>query len=273
LILLFTFGTIFTIWNASRYLVVTALSASREIILLLDATVIFGVGIVVLIFLSRSLSHYATSTWGQTQSNTVRLLFQIFGFSIVILITLSILGVNLVSALVGVGFIGIVVGLAAQAVLGNLFSGLMLLASRPFKIGDRIHIPSNIASQPFYTGFVQEITLMHTKILTESDVPITIPNSIVAQSPILNFTRNNFSLIEIQFQIPIEIDPEEFHRTLKQKLSNFKAFKGEEKNYEILAISPSTCDVVIAYQVKKNEDRMMKSLLLQAIRSMLSSHK
>lgn len=182
------------------------------------------------------------------------------------------LGVNLVSALVGVGFLGIVVGLASQAVLGNLFSGLMLLASRPFKIGDMIYIPSNIANQPFHTGSVQEITLMHTKILTESDIPLTIPNSIIAQSPILNLTRNNFSLIEIQFQIPIEIDPEEIHRNLKQKLSNISAFKGEEKSYAIVNISPSTCDIETTYQVKKNEERMMKSLLLNTIRLTLSSH-
>lgn len=183
------------------------------------------------------------------------------------------LGVNLVSALVGAGFIGIVVGLASQAVLGNLFAGLMLLVSRPFKIGDRINIPSNISSQPFYIGDVQEITLMHTKILTESDIPITIPNSIVAQSPILNLTRNNFSIIEIQFQTPIKIDPEEIHRNLKQKLSNISIFKGEEKSYEIVNISPSTCDILTTYQVKKNEERMMKSLLLNTIRLTLCSHK
>ena len=50
----------------------------------------------------------------------------------------SISGVNIGNALLGAGFIGIVLGLAAQTVIGNFFAGLMLFASRPFYIGDRV---------------------------------------------------------------------------------------------------------------------------------------
>jgi len=53
-----------------------------------------------------------------------------------IMVILGMLGYDLTALLAGAGFLGIVVGLAAQSTLANFFAGMQLLADRPFKVGD-----------------------------------------------------------------------------------------------------------------------------------------
>ncbi|MCW1299415.1 MAG: mechanosensitive ion channel family protein, partial [Candidatus Parvarchaeum sp.] len=71
-------------------------------------------------------------------TNTIVFVTRLVGYIIVIAIALSSFKIGLTSILLGGGFVGVVVGLAAQASLSNFFSGIVLLFSRPFNIGDRI---------------------------------------------------------------------------------------------------------------------------------------
>jgi small-conductance mechanosensitive channel len=212
------------------------------------------------------------------------LLFQLLGLGI-ILVALIILsgptGTSFLSALVGIGFFGIVVGLAAQAVLGNLFSGLMLLAARPFKINDRIALitwqygkfaPSLAHGwmEPAYTGVVKGISLTYTRILTDSNALLKVPNSIVTQSLIMNLTHGRQGMIAIQFEAPIQIDPSDLRKNLNTTLSKMNEFKGEEDNFEILEASPTGYLVSMSYKVEKQTERQMKSILLNGVRNVLN---
>ncbi len=277
LLLALLLGALFGSWNLLRSWVVDVLVVGREVVSVLDILLVFVAGIVVIIVLSRSMSHYAGAYLGPTHTNAVRVLFQVTAFSVILLIALSMMGVSLVNALVGAGFLGIVIGLAAQTALGNLFSGLMLLASRPFKIGDRVTLVnvqygrtapslSHGWLEPAYTGYVKEITLMHTKLMTDSNSLITVPNSIVAQSLILNPTHDKHTLIEVQFEIPISIPPNELHKILQHKLSKSVDFRGQEERFEILEVSSSTCLLVVSYRTERRHEREMRSHLLEAMR-------
>ena len=97
------------------------------------------------------------------------------------------------TALASSGIVAVVLGLAAQSTLSNVFSGIALSASRPFDIGDRIQIDS------YDPGFVENITLRHTVIKTYQNEIIYIPNSIVGSSSIINFTQ------EKSFSYPIRV--------------------------------------------------------------------
>ena len=99
------------------------------------------------------------------------------------------------TAIASSGIAAVVLGLAAQSTLANVFSGIALSASRsrPFDIGDRIKIDS------YDPGFVEDITLRHTVIKTYQNEIIYIPNSIVGSNTIVNYTQEN------SFSYPVEV--------------------------------------------------------------------
>lgn len=96
------------------------------------------------------------------------------------LMILGIWQINLTPLLASAGLIGIIVGLAAKDTLGNFFGGISVFLDKPFKRGDWIVL------QPGERGKVIDIGLRSTRILTRDDVLITIPNSAIANSKIIN---------------------------------------------------------------------------------------
>jgi small-conductance mechanosensitive channel len=82
--------------------------------------------------------------------------------------------------LASAGVVGIAVGFAAKDTLANLFAGIFILADAPYKIGDYIVLDNGDR------GLVRHIGLRSTKLLTRDDVEITIPNSIISNSRIIN---------------------------------------------------------------------------------------
>ena len=81
-------------------------------------------------------------------------------------------------ALGGVG--GLVIGLAAQDTISNLFAGIFIFADSPYSIGDYINLDSG------ERGKVTNIGIRSTRILTRDDVEITVPNSAIANAKIIN---------------------------------------------------------------------------------------
>ncbi|HIJ89746.1 MAG: mechanosensitive ion channel family protein [Desulfobulbaceae bacterium] len=93
---------------------------------------------------------------------------------------LSIWNVNLAPLFASAGIAGIAVALAAKDSLSNFFGGISIFADKTFKVGDYIIIDNT------QRGEVVEIGVRSTRIKTRDDVLITIPNSILANSKIIN---------------------------------------------------------------------------------------
>ena len=98
-----------------------------EFVHFFDVAVVSGIGVATVALLTRWMSRPLVKYVGPTQINAVKLFFQLVGLLLIVLAVFLVAGTNLVTALAGVGFFGIIVGLAAQSVLGNLLSGIMLL--------------------------------------------------------------------------------------------------------------------------------------------------
>ncbi len=89
-------------------------------------------------------------------------------------------GINPVGWLASAGIVGIAVGFAAKDTLANLFSGLFILADSPYQIGDFINLDSG------ERGEIIAIGMRSTRLLTRSDVEITVPNAVIANAKITN---------------------------------------------------------------------------------------
>ena len=104
----------------------------------------------------------------------VRVLSTIVGYLFIVLAVLAVLEVQS-NTLVGAGVAGVVLGIAAQQSLGNVFAGLVLLVARPFVIGDHIRIRSG-ALGGIFEASVSEMSLTYVTLRTDDGV-LKIPNS------------------------------------------------------------------------------------------------
>ncbi len=95
-------------------------------------------------------------------------------------IVLMIWGINPVGLLASAGIVGIAVGFAAKDTLANLFSGVFILADRPYKLGDYVNLESG------ERGKVTNIGIRSTRLLTRDDIEITIPNGVIGNAKIVN---------------------------------------------------------------------------------------
>ncbi len=116
-------------------------------------------------------------------------LFKLLGRLIIavaaVTIILASFGVDLAGLLVSAGVVSLGITLGAQNVLGQFFSGLTLLATRPFKAGDFIQIDDDVF-------IVKRVGLMYSEFNNwGKDQIVTIPNNVVSSSTILNLTRGN----------------------------------------------------------------------------------
>ncbi|GAA0529668.1 mechanosensitive ion channel family protein [Halorubrum ejinorense] len=106
---------------------------------------------------------------------------------------------NVGSLLVGAGFLGIVVGMAARQTLGAVLAGFVLMFSRPFEVGDWVEIGD-------HEGTVTEISIMSTRLRSFDGEVITMPNDTVRSGSIVDRSRRNRLRIEVEVGIDYETD-------------------------------------------------------------------
>lgn len=99
-------------------------------------------------------------------------------------------GVPMTSILAALGAAGLAVALALRDSLSNLAAGVVLLLLKPFRAGDLIGIGGQ-------TGKVESLRLMHTVLLTPDNCELILPNTRVANEPIMNYTARASRRIDL----------------------------------------------------------------------------
>ncbi len=88
--------------------------------------------------------------------------------------------IDVTAWLASAGIIGIAVGFAAKDTLANFFAGIFIIADAPYKVGDWIVLDGDLR------GRVIKIGVRSTRLLTSDDIEITVPNSVIGSSKIVN---------------------------------------------------------------------------------------
>mgnify|MGYP000604328122 CR=1 FL=1 len=114
---------------------------------------------------------------------------------------LTLWGIDLSGLLVGAGFLGIVVGLAARQTLGSLIAGFVLMFSRPFTVGDWIEVGEQ-------EGIVTDITIMNTRLQNFDGETVVLPNDRISDQSLTNRSANGRLRLRTDVGIDYEADPD-----------------------------------------------------------------
>jgi small-conductance mechanosensitive channel len=116
-------------------------------------------------------------------AGTVGFLIRLSTIVITLLVALRIAKVSPGTLVAGSAFTAVVLGLAAQQTLGNLFAGLVLLSARPFRVGERIRLQAGAVGGQM-EGIVSSLGLLYTTLAAGED-RIQIPNNVVLAAPVV----------------------------------------------------------------------------------------
>ncbi|MFT7860466.1 MAG: mechanosensitive ion channel domain-containing protein [Sulfurimonas sp.] len=119
--------------------------------------------------------------------------------TIVILSSLSALGVNTTSFIAVFGAASLAVGLALQGSLANVGAAVLIIIFKPFKIGDFIEAGGA-------TGTVEDITMFSTIISPVDNRTIIVPNSSIISGNIVNFSKKEKRRVDLTFGIGYDDD-------------------------------------------------------------------
>jgi small-conductance mechanosensitive channel len=140
-----------------------------------SAGVLLVFGAVATTRLSKMIARHVSTSSMPSAGGAVRIITAAVGYLIVVFGVLAVLKVSIEHLLVGAGLAGIVLGIAAQQSLGNVFAGLVLILARPFHVGDRVRVRSG-ALGGIFDARVREMTLTYVTLQTE-DGDFKVPNS------------------------------------------------------------------------------------------------
>lgn len=141
-------------------------------------------------------------------------------FAAMIVIALGKIGISIAPFVAAIGAVSLTAGLALQGSVSNYAAGVLLIISRPFKVGDTLSISG------FY-GVVEEIKLSYTVLRNEDEELITIPNKKMIGDVLVNSFE--FRVVESSIGVVYEQDPAKAIALIKEVLSGFNDVSKEHK--------------------------------------------
>ena len=217
-------------------------------------------GLAITTIISKAVYDGMSKSVGDHNASSLSFIIKVAGYTLTMLIFLSYFKIGLGAALAAGGFSGLILGLASQNVLSNIFGGIMIIVTRPFKVDDRITVStwqygldapayppkfwSNDFIIPGYTGIVKNISLIYTYIITDDNTPLRIPNSILIQAAIFVQNGSGARVVRTKYEIPKSIDPDDAINSIKKRVKKLKFIKADP-SIRILESTLNTYIIVI----------------------------
>jgi len=215
------------------------------------AVVIGLVVYVVVRAVTKAIESFLNKKIGRAEAKPISMIILIVGYFIVLLAVLAALGINVSSVILSAALFGAVIGLATQTILSNIFAGLILVFTKPFKVGDHVTINAwqfgkaypTIAPKYFsvdrfeaagYSGIIDNITLNYTKIQLEGENTVTIPNGVLMQAAFTVLKGSQW--VQVRYEVPKTIKFNDLRGRLVPVLEKTDGYAGSLK----LAIDETT---------------------------------
>src|SRR3954454_16395157 len=147
-------------------------------------------------------------------AGTIGFLVRLLTIAVMTIVALRIAGLQAGTLAVGGGFTAVVLGLAAQQVLGNLLAGLVLVTNRPFRVGERVRLQAGpLAGQ--LEGVVGQLGLFYTTFVSGAD-RILVPNGVLLQAAVTPLREPE--RVEFKARFGADTSPREVQEMIEERI-------------------------------------------------------
>lgn len=199
---------------------------------------------IVMKILSKGLERSKIDT---TVHGFLKSLVKVVLLCITIIIVLTILRVPMTSIITVVGSAGIAIGLALQSSLSNIAGGVIVLVEKNFRVGDYISINGT-------EGTVKEISVFATNIISYDNKSVFVPNGIVSNATIINYTREKTRRVDHVMSISYNNDTKKAIAVITEVLkNNSKVLSAPEPFVKVCAFGASSIDISVRAWVNTSD--------------------
>lgn len=177
----------------------------------------------------------------------LRAMVKIILYFLGVLILAGSLDIDVTSLIAMFSVAGLALSLALQGALSNIASGIVILTTKPLRVGDYVVIGSN-------EGFVESIGMTYTELRTYDSRLVYIPNSTVTTSNVVNYTVSGKRRVDLTVTASYDCALEDVKAALLEAVA---AVPGLLREDEVFARVTGYNDSNIAYTIRawcKNED-------------------
>lgn len=183
-------------------------------------------------------------------------------YIVLIIIIVSMFGVQSTSIAAAVASCGMALSLALQGSLSNLAGGILILILKPFEVGDYI-----IEDGHKNEGTVKEIQIFYTKLATVDNKTIVIPNGALANNSLTNVTHSEYRQLDLRVGISYESDLKKAKEILTQIMESDEDIVQEnEKNVFVDSLADSAVILGFRAWVPTSKFNPAKWRLLEEIK-------
>ena len=171
-----------------------------------------------------------------------KFLGDLFGWTLKILVfitAISQVGIETTSFIAILGAAGLAVGLALQGALANFAGGALIMIFKPFKVGELIEAQGEI-------GVVKEIQIFVTKIISPGNKLVIIPNGILSNGNIKNYTEEGKLRVDLTFGVGYDEDIKKTKEVLMNvMLNNSKVLKEPAPSVNVSELADSSVNFAV----------------------------
>ncbi|MGC2789514.1 MAG: mechanosensitive ion channel family protein [Thermoplasmata archaeon] len=214
---------------------------------------------------------------------TIRIFLNLLIGVAAILALFDLAGVSAESIFLGSAFAGIILGLAAQTVLSNVFAGLLLVLANPFRPGDRVSFISSSYGAfapsyphemvyPSYSGTVDDVELLYTILRLDVGGIAKVPNSVVLGALVLQPQPGVPKVHRVRMTLPLSVGVPIVERALSDIAHAFPEDAARTPPHvEVTDIGATTWDAVIVLWSPILEDSPVRDRVMRAVLARLPS--
>lgn len=176
------------------------------------------------------------------------------------------LGFNVAAALAGLGVAGIALGFAAQDSVANVIAGILIFWDKPFSVGDWIETEGEY-------GQVSEITLRSTRIRTNRNTFVVLPNKRIIDVTLENFSKHGPLRIDVPLGIAYKENVPEARSVLLAAVGQLKGLSSAHPpDVVVTALGASSVDLAVRVWIDSGEQSPgMHAAVLEASKAALDA--
>jgi small conductance mechanosensitive channel len=157
-------------------------------------------------------------------------------------------GINIAAALAGIGVAGIAIGFAAQDSLANTLAGFMIFWDKPFEVGDWVTVADQY-------GAVSEITMRTTRVRTNNNTYVVIPNKSIIDEVLVNHSKHGATRVDVPVGIAYKEDIPRARQVLLEAIAGIRGIAPDPPSDLVVdALGASSVDLLVRVWISEASD-------------------